>query len=175
MLGLAQTLPKLGFPFWKVPTSYIIYSLIIVTSTSGWSNLQSYIFTTRVLLVPCLVSAKKNQVNSHYLKGGLFENLIINEFIKRNFHRVENRLPYFWQDNHGKEIDCLLVNGNKITPVEIKSGKTMSTSYFNNLQYWCQLATIPEDHGYVVYGGEQYMQSSAGSFISWRELDRIPD
>jgi hypothetical protein len=27
----------------------------------------------------------------------------------------------------------------------------------------------------VVYGGEQSMQSSAGSFISWRELERIPD
>jgi len=47
----------------------------------------------------------KRLVKSHYLKGGLFENLIINEFIKRNFHRGENRLPYFWHDNHGKEID----------------------------------------------------------------------
>jgi predicted AAA+ superfamily ATPase len=118
---------------------------------------------------------EKNQVNSHYLKGGLFENLILNEFIKRNFHRGENRLPYFWQDNHGKEIDCLLVNGEKIIPVEIKSGKTMSTSYFDNLQYWRQLAAVPENQGYVVYGGEQSMQSSTGSFISWRELERIPD
>jgi len=118
---------------------------------------------------------EEKQVNLHYLKGGLFENLIINEFIKRNFHRGENRLPYFWQDNHGKEIDCLLVNGDKITPVEIKSGKTMSTSYFDNLQYWRQLTAVPEDQGYVVYGGEQFMQSSAGYFISWRELERIPD
>ncbi|HRJ58633.1 MAG TPA: ATP-binding protein [Anaerolineales bacterium] len=118
---------------------------------------------------------EEHQVNSHYLKGGLFENLIINEFIKRNFNRGENRLPYFWQDNHGKEIDCLLVNGERITPVEIKSGKTMSTSYFDNLQYWRQLAATPEDQGYVVYGGEQSMQTSTGSFISWRELERIPD
>jgi hypothetical protein len=35
---------------------------------------------------------------------------------KHNFHRDENRPPFFWQDNHGKEIDCLLVNGNKTTP-----------------------------------------------------------
>lgn len=118
---------------------------------------------------------EENRVNLHYLKGGLFENLIINEFIKRNFHRGENSLPYFWQDNHGKEIDCLLVNGNKITPVEIKSGKTMSVSNFDNLQYWRQLAAVPENQGYVVYGGGQSMQTGSGSFISWRGLDRIPE
>lgn len=67
------------------------------------------------------------------------------------------------------------VNGEKIIPVEIKSGKTMSTSYFDNLQSWQQLTAVPEDQGYVVYVGEQSMQSSAGSFISWQELDRIPD
>ena len=115
----------------------------------------------------------ENQVNLHYMKGALFENLIINEFIKRNFHRGENRLPYFWQDNHGKEIDCILVDGEKVTPIEIKAGKTMSTSYFDNLRYWRPLAALPEDQGYVVYGGEQSMQTRAGTFISWRQLERI--
>ena len=116
-----------------------------------------------------------NQVNSHYLKGALFENLIINEFVKRNLHRGENRQPYFWQDHNGKEVDCLLVDGEKITPVEIKAGKTMSSSYFDNLKYWWPLAGLPEDQGYVVYGGEQSMQTSAGELISWRQLERIPD
>jgi hypothetical protein len=51
----------------------------------------------------------------------------------------------------------------------------MSTSYFDNLKYWRTLAGLPEDKGYVVYGGEQSMQTSAGAFISWRNLDRIPD
>jgi predicted AAA+ superfamily ATPase len=118
---------------------------------------------------------EEDQVRLHYMKGSLFENLIINEFIKRNFNRGENRQPYFWQDNHGKEIDCLLVNGERVTPIEVKSGKTMSTSYFDNLKYWRPLAVLPEDEGYVVYGGVQSMQTSAGAFISWRHLDRIPD
>jgi hypothetical protein len=117
----------------------------------------------------------ENQVSLHYMKGSLFENLIINEFIKRNFNRGENRQPYFWQDNHGKEIDCLMVDGERVTPVEVKSGKTISTSYFDNLKYWRSLAALPEETGYVVYGGEQSMQTSAGALISWRNLDRIPD
>ena len=118
---------------------------------------------------------EEDQVHLHYLRGSLFENLIINEFIKRNFNRGENRQPYFWQDNHGKEIDCLLVDGERVTPIEIKSGKTMSTSYFDNLKYWGSLAALPENQGYVVYGGEQSMQTSAGALISWRNLERILD
>lgn len=117
----------------------------------------------------------ENQVNLHYMKGVLFENLVIGEFIKRAFHRGENRQPYFWQDNHGKEIDCLLVNGDRVTPVEIKSGKTMSTSYFDNLRYWRPLMSLSEDQSYVVYGGDQSLQTSAGALVSWRQLDRIPD
>lgn len=116
----------------------------------------------------------ESQVDLHYLKGSLFENLIINEFIKRAFHRGDIPQLYFWQENHGKEIDCLLVDGEKITPVEIKSGKTLSTSYFDNLKYWWQLAGLPADQGYVVYGGEQSMQISAGALVSWRHIDRIP-
>jgi len=116
----------------------------------------------------------ENQVNLHYMKGALFENLIINEFIKHNFNRGEYRLPYFWQDSRGKEIDCLLVDGEKIVPIEIKSGKTISNSYFDNLEYWHQLVATPKGQGYVVYGGDQSLQTSAGSFVSWRELNGIP-
>ncbi len=118
---------------------------------------------------------EQEQVNLHYMKGSLFENLILNEFIKRSFNRGENRLPYYWQDNHGKEIDCLLVNGEKVAAVEIKSGKTISTSYFENLIYWRSMTALPENQVYVVYGGEQSMQTSAGTLISWKDLDRIPD
>ena len=37
----------------------------------------------------------ESQVNLHYMKGALFENLIIGEFIKRSYHHGENHLPYF--------------------------------------------------------------------------------
>jgi predicted AAA+ superfamily ATPase len=116
----------------------------------------------------------ESQVNLHYMKGALFENLILNEFIKRSFHRGENTLPYFWQDSHGKEIDCLLVDGENILPIEIKSGKTVTNSYFENFKYWRQPTGMTIEQGHVVYGGEQSLQTSIGSFISWRKMEQIP-
>lgn len=116
----------------------------------------------------------ESQVNLHYLKGALFENLVISEFIKRIYHRGDNHQLYFWQDSLGREIDCLLVAGEAMTPVEIKAGKTLSTSYFDNLSYWQSLPGAPQTPAYVVYGGDQSLQTSAGALVSWRELDSIP-
>jgi len=115
----------------------------------------------------------EDQVGLHYLKGALFENLIINEFIKINYHRGKRPQAYFWRDSQGKEIDCLLIEGEKVLPIEIKSGKTIDNSYFSSLKYWRELAKMPKDHGCVVYGGEETLQTKIGSFISWKDLDRI--
>ncbi|MFN3982493.1 MAG: ATP-binding protein [Caldilinea sp.] len=115
----------------------------------------------------------ENQISQHDLKGALFENLIINEFVKRNFHRGDNQQPYFWQDSQGRKIDCLLVAGEAMTPVDIKAGKTLSISYFDNLIYWRALAGAPQTPAYTVYGGDQSMQTSAGALVSWRELGSI--
>ena len=116
---------------------------------------------------------EENQIGLHYMKGTLFENLIINEFIKHNFNRGDNRMPYFWQDSQGKEIDCLLVDGDHIVPVEIKSGKTMANHYFDNLKYWQKLSGTPESKDYVVYGGNQTIETGTGKLVSWKELEKI--
>ena len=156
-------------------TSYIVYRMQPFHRNFNKRLVKSpklYFFDTGVAC-SLLGIRDESQINLHYMKGALFENLIINEFIKRDFHRGERRYPYFWQDSRGKEIDCLLVDGETIVPVEIKSGKTISDSYLTNLKYWCKLAKIPEDQGYVVYGGDRSLQTNTGSFISWQQLDHV--
>jgi len=156
-------------------TSYIVYRMQPYHKNFNKRLVKSpklYFYDTGVAC-SLLGIRNENQVGTHFLKGALFENLIINEFIKYKFNRGQRRYPYFWQDSRGKEIDCLLVDGENITPIEIKSGKTISNSYFDNLKYWYQLTGMSEDHGYVVYGGEQSLQTSTGSFISWKHLKQI--
>lgn len=50
---------------------------------------------------------KEAQLETHYLKGALFENLVILEFLKG---RLNQGLPpnfYFWRDQSGHEVDLL--------------------------------------------------------------------
>jgi predicted AAA+ superfamily ATPase len=156
-------------------SSYIIYRLQPYHKNFNKRLIKSpkLYFHDTGLACSLLGNRDESQVHFHYMKGALLENLVINEFVKKSFHQGERRFPYFWQDSRGKEIDCLLVEGETITPVEIKSGKTITNSYFENLKYWRQLAGMAEDQGYVVYGGNQSMQTSQGSLTSWKEMDRI--
>ncbi len=156
-------------------SSYIVYQLAPYHRNFNKRIVKSsklYFYDTG-LACSLLGIRDEEQVALHYMKGALFENLVINEFIKASIHRGEQPKTYFWQDNQGKEIDCLLVDGEKALPIEIKAGKTMSNSYFTNLQYWRKLAGAPDDYGHVVYGGEQTLKTSYGQFTSWRDLETL--
>ncbi len=78
----------------------------------------------------------------HYLKGGLFESLIISEFYK--YYYNHGKIPYvhFCRDHIGNEVDCILEENQLLVPVEIKAGSTISTSFFNGLTYWNNLAQV---------------------------------
>lgn len=171
--GISPNTAKSWFAI--LESSYILYRLQPYHRNFSKRLVKSpklYFYDTGVACSLLGVRAA-SQVNLHYLKGALFENLIVNEFVKRNFHRGDNRQPYFWQDNNGREIDCLLADGEQVVPVEIKAGKTLSMNYFDNLKQWRSLAGLPDDQGYVVYGGDQSLQTSVGHLISWRDLAKI--
>lgn len=157
-------------------TSYIVYRLYPYHKNFRKRLVKSpklYFYDTG-LACSLLGIRQAEQVNTHFLKGALFENLIINEFIKRAWNQGERRRPYFWRDSRGHEIDCLLTGGTKVTPVEIKAGKTMVDDYFKDIAYWRRLLNDEDaGHGYVVYGGEMSLQTSNGRFIAWKQLDQI--
>lgn len=113
------------------------------------------------------------QLSTHYLKGGLFENFIINEFIKRRLN--EGKIPntFYWLSKDQKEIDLLIEEGNRLLPIEIKSGKTRNSSFFNNLQYWQKLSGEDSKNLTVIYGGTDNLKTSMGNYVSWRNNNEI--
>lgn len=68
------------------------------------------------------------QLNTHYLKGGLFERLILTELAKYRYNKGLEPHIYFWRDNKGSEVDCILEHQSSLIPVEIKAGKTISNA-----------------------------------------------
>ncbi|HEY85115.1 MAG TPA: ATP-binding protein [Chloroflexi bacterium] len=150
--------------------SYIVYRLHPYHKNFNKRLVKSpklYFYDTG-LACSLLGIRSQEQVNTHFLKGALFENLIINEFVKRALNRGERRYPYFWRDSRGDEIDCLLAERNTLIPVEIKSGKTAVSSYFKNINYWRRLGGNAE--GYVVYGGDTTLRTKDGLLLSWRDI-----
>jgi len=75
----------------------------------------------------------KEQLIRDPLRGALFENLVISEFIKMRFNNLKDFNLYFYRDNNGTEIDLMYLKGNEIIPIEIKSGETVNEEYFKNI------------------------------------------
>jgi hypothetical protein len=110
----------------------------------------------------------------HPLKGGLFESLIVAEFLKCRYNRGKEANLYFWRDQHGHEIDCLIeYRGNDLIPVEMKSGRTANSDYFKEITYWNTLSGNTPDRSFVVYGGDQSQQRTAGRLIGYADLDPV--
>ncbi|MGB0885314.1 MAG: ATP-binding protein [Chitinophagales bacterium] len=111
------------------------------------------------------------QLETHYLKGGLFENFVINEFLKKRFNAGKKSNLYFWQSKTKKEIDILTEQADKLIPFEVKSSKTRNESFFENLQYWKKLNKLEDNNLLnVIYGGDENIKTSKGNYISWRNI-----
>ena len=110
------------------------------------------------------------QVKTHYLRGGLFEAMILADLMKQKFNRGELPNLFFWRDQHGHEVDCIVEQKKQPLPIEIKAGKTISSDYFEGLAYWNALSKKKLAHGLVVYGGKEKQTRDKGHAIGWRDL-----
>jgi uncharacterized protein len=155
--------------------SFIIFFLKphIVNYNKRLVKMPKIYFTDTGLACSLLEIYSKNQLGTHYLRGALFENLILSEFLKSRFNRNLRNNCYFWRDNKGMEVDCILENGNELTPVEIKSAQTYNEDFFRNLIYWNKLSGNVSERSYVIYGGEKSRETRDGYLVSWREMEKV--
>ena len=107
------------------------------------------------------------------MKGELFESLIISEFYKHQFNIGRRPSIFFWRNNLGQEIDCILADSLKEKAVEIKSGMTIHQDFFKNLNYWNKLSGNIPEHSFLIYGGEESHKRSLANVVSWNNLQVI--
>lgn len=121
------------------------------------------------LVCSLLGISTEEQLRLHPLRGSIFETFIISELIKKRTNAGKEINLYYWRDKTGHEIDIIVDEGLTLLPLEIKSGKTISSEFFKNLVYWLKLSG--EKQGVVLYGGNQEQQRSNGVTVKgWKSL-----
>lgn len=110
----------------------------------------------------------EEQVKTHYLRGGLFESMVLSELAKQKYNSGQMPQLFFWRDQHGHEVDCIVEHKNKLLPIEIKSGQTISSDFFDGLDYWKKLSN--QSNGFVVYGGTEKQSREKGEVLGWRDV-----
>ncbi|MCM1169544.1 MAG: ATP-binding protein [Bacteroides sp.] len=110
------------------------------------------------------------QLSTHFLRGSLFENLVVNEFIKAAYNRGESPTLSFWRDSTGNEVDLLRYIKGDAQAYEIKSGATFSSDFFKGIVKWAQLSNTPPERCFAIYNGENDIKTTAGNALQWRSL-----
>lgn len=108
----------------------------------------------------------------HPFRGALFENAVISELHKLAGHQGRLTTFHFWRDSKGSEIDLLLEDGGRLTPLEIKSGRTVHAELFSGLASWSKLSAAPG--GILIHAGEQrQLRSNGFQVLPWHAVQEV--
>ncbi len=112
------------------------------------------------------------ELENHPMRGPLFENFIVVEYMKQFLHHGHRPGCYYWRDNSGNEIDLLIEQAGQIYPVEIKSSQTLKPEFFKNLQFFQKISGTPAEQSFLIYAGTENQQRTHGNARSW---DNFPN
>jgi hypothetical protein len=155
--------------------SYIVYLLQPYHTNFSKRLIKSpklYFYDTG-LACSLLGIEQPEQIVPHYLKGGLFEGMIISDVYKLFYNSDREPKVYFWRDKTGHEVDCLFEKATEQFAVEIKAGKTIQQDFFINLNWLNQQTSTFNFKNYVVYGGDEDQKRTAAEVLGWKSIFKM--
>ena len=111
---------------------------------------------------------EKSEIVANRLKGNIFENLVVANFLKINEHRYQHRHYYFWQDHNGLEVDLLRKTAEAFDAYEIKATQTLTSELFKGLHLFSDVAKPATVHTHLIYGGEGSLTRSNTDVLGWK-------
>lgn len=115
------------------------------------------------------------ELETHPSRGAIMENWVATEIIKTRFNAHKQKNIYFWRDNKGNEIDFIVDDGQKLIPVEVKSGLTITSDFFKNIFYWLKLAGKLAGKGYLIYAGKENQFRTEVNVLGWKSINKITE
>ena len=155
-------------------TSYIVYQLQPLHSNFNKRITKSaklYFYDTGLLCFLLKINDASSVKTSNY-KGSLFENFVINEYLKQNYHNNLMHDFWFWRDAVGHEVDLIWQNSDKLNVVEIKASETIMPNMFNGLAYFDKLASDRIASKTLVHTGSFNQQRTAARVQSWNNYSQ---
>jgi hypothetical protein len=122
------------------------------------------------LLCHLLKIKDSKQIKFNSYKGNLFENMIVAEYIKQNYHQNKMEEFWFWRDSGGHEVDLIRQDDDLLNVIEIKSTKTITSDLFKEMNYFEALAKSEIKSKTLIYAGDDNQKRTNASVLSWNQL-----
>lgn len=111
---------------------------------------------------------QSSDLDNQVLTGSLFENLIVAELYKRNYHLNQLRDYWFWRDSNGHEIDLLTRRGGGLDIFEIKSSQTIMPRLIKGMEYFDQISSGQVKNKTLIYGGNDNQDRTEYKVRNWQ-------
>jgi predicted AAA+ superfamily ATPase len=150
--------------------SYVIYLLhpYSININKQMIKMPKMYFYDTGVLCNLLGIKSVDDLAVHFAYGSIFENLVINEFLKSQCNQGERKNIYFLRDSKGHEVDCLIPSENGNFLCEIKSSATFNKSFVDNIAYYKEMDTKAK--GVVVYNGNQDFEFKGVNVIKFESI-----
>jgi hypothetical protein len=155
-------------------TSYIVYQLQPYHTNFNKRITKSpklYFYDTGLLCFLLKIKDATSIKTSPY-KGGLFENFVINEYLKQNYHQNLMLDFWFWRDAVGHEVDLIWQSTEKVNLVEIKASETILPEMFKGLSYFEKFSPEFIESKTLVHTGTFNQNRTLGKVLSWKDIFR---
>lgn len=156
--------------------SYVIYLLKPWYANIGKRLVKTpklYFYDTGIACTMLGIHTRE-QLLGHPLRGGLFENLVINNLVKWGFNRGLQEQIYFFRDKTGREVDIIRETPEGLMAYEVKAGMTYNTAYKKNIDYLKGLLGDRIIGSGIIYTGDVEMKTRENALIKFRDFpDKI--
>lgn len=95
-----------------------------------------------------------DRVAGGIMRGGLYENFVIVDLLKRLLNRSAADRLWFYRDSKGREVDLVIERDGRLIPVEIKSSATFSTDFVSGIRHFRSVFPDVSEPGFVFFNGE---------------------
>lgn len=156
--------------------SHLIYLLQPYYENLGKRVIKSpKLYFVDVALASYLLGIKSLlHLDSHPLRGMLFENMVVMDIVKNQANKGQDPDIYFYRDSNQNEVDVIFEQGGKLIPIEIKSSETFNKKFLHGLEYFMNL-TEKAQSGFLVYAGSPAGGSDKIRILNYRNVKEITD
>lgn len=158
-LEVGVTSPTIKSWLSVLQTSYIIYPLrpYYANINKRLTKSPKIYFTDSGLLCFLLGISSPEQLDVHPLRGAIFENMVVGEFLKLRFNNAQLPDLFYYRENAGREVDLMVPKPcGKFDLYEVKSSATFTKMFTRNMEYLKEILPGIIERSAVIYDGDTY-------------------
>lgn len=137
-----------------------------------WIKMPKLYFYDTGLACALLNIENAQQIDTFYMKGNLFENMVFSELLKERYNQGLPAQLFFMRDSNDNEVDCVFEKAGQTTFVEIKMSATLSPAHLKNIQLFRkdQPSQSPD---YVIYAGDEEVIYHNIQHYNWKNAGKV--